>query len=88
MKFAFLTIYFPIWPRMSRQKFKYLKKKLGGSGEKSPSKNMKVKFYQLSNLSQPVFLLENPAHWGLETVVCPNCAKPVSDIFAVLFTGT
>ena len=40
-------------------------------------------FFQLSNFSQPVFLLENPTHWGLEIAVCPIFAKPVLDIFAV-----
>ena len=59
---------------------------LGGSGEKSPSKDMKEeeekkKKIQLSNLSQKVFLLENPTNWGLETAVQPIFAKP--DIFAV-----
>ena len=28
---------------------------MGGSGEKTPSKDMKKIFFQLSNLSQPVF---------------------------------
>ena len=55
---------------------------MGGSGEKSPSKDMKI-FFQLSNLLQPVFLLENQTHGGLETAVCPNFVKPVLDIFAV-----
>ena len=40
-------------------------------------------FFQLSNLSQPVFLLENQTHWSLETAVCPIFVKPVLDIFAV-----
>ena len=40
-------------------------------------------FYQLSNLSQPVFLLENPTHWGFETVVCPILVKPVLHFFVV-----
>ena len=44
---------------------------------------MKKKLFQLSNLSQPVFLLDNPTQWGLETAVCPIIAKPVLDIFAV-----
>ena len=44
---------------------------------------MEKKNFQLSNLSQRVFLLENPTHWGLETVVCPIFAKPVLDIFVV-----
>ena len=49
---------------------------MGGSGEKSPSKNMKKKFFfQLSSLSLLVFVLENPTHWGLETSVCPIFAK-------------
>ena len=34
-------------------------------------------------MSQPVFLLKNPTHWGLETAVCPIFEKPVFDIFAV-----
>ena len=55
----------------------------GGSGEKSPSKDMKKKKIKLSNLSQPVFLFENPIHWGLETAVCPIFVKPVLDTFAV-----
>ena len=55
---------------------------MSGSGEKSPSNDKKF-FFQLSNLSQPVFLLENPTHWGLETAVCPIFVKPVLDIFAV-----
>ena len=56
---------------------------MGGSGEKSPSKDMKKIFFQLSNLSQPVFLFENPTHWGLETAVCPISVKPALDILAV-----
>ena len=56
---------------------------MGGSGKKSPSKDMNKFFFQLSNLSQPIFLLENPTHWGLETAVYPIFAKPVLDIFAV-----
>ena len=40
-------------------------------------------FFQLSNLSQSTFLLENPTHWALETAVCPIFAKPVLDIFTV-----
>ena len=49
---------------------------MGGSGEQSPSKDME-KMFQLSNLSQSVFVLENPVHWGLETAVCPSFAKQV-----------
>ena len=56
---------------------------MGGSGEKDPSKDIKKDFFQISNLSQPVFLPGNPPHWGLEAAVCPFCAKPVLDIFAV-----
>ena len=33
--------------------------KLGGSGEKSSSKDMKNFFFHFSNLSQSVFVLEN-----------------------------
>ena len=55
---------------------------MSGSVEKSPSKDMKKKFRFL-NLSQPVFLIENPTHWGLKTGECPIFAKPVLDIFAV-----
>ena len=51
--------------------------------KKSWARIWKKKFFQLSNLSQSVFLLENPTHWGLETAVCPIFAKPVLDIFAV-----
>ena len=62
---------------------------LGGSGEKSPSKDMHTKkTFQLSNFSQLVFSLENPTQWGLETAVCPIFAKPVLDIFCGLFTCT
>ena len=53
---------------------------MGGSVEKSPIKNMAKK---LSNLSQSVFALENPTHWGLETAVCPIFLKPYLDVFAV-----
>ena len=56
---------------------------VGGSGEKNPMKDMKKKFFKLLNLSQPIFSLENPIHWGLETAVCPIFVKPVLDIFAV-----
>ena len=57
---------------------------LGGSGKKSPSKDMEKKFFfQLSNLSHSVFVLENPAHLGLETAVCPIFVKYVLLIFAV-----
>ena len=38
---------------------------------------------QKKNLSQSVFLLENPTHQGLETAVCPIFAKQVLDILAV-----
>ena len=44
---------------------------------------MGKKFFQLSNLPQSVFLLENPTHWDLETAVCQIFAKPVLDIFTV-----
>ena len=44
---------------------------------------MKKNFFQLSNLSQPVFLLENLTHWGLETAVYPIFAKSVLDTFTV-----
>ena len=44
---------------------------------------MEKNFFQLPNLSQPVFLLENPTHWGLETAMCPIFVKPVLDIFAL-----
>ena len=40
-------------------------------------------FFQLSNLSQLVFVLKNPTHWGLETTVSTISAKPVLDIFEV-----
>ena len=42
----------------------------GGSGEKSPSKDMKKFFFQFSNLSQPVFLLETQpiGAWKLQCV--------------------
>ena len=53
---------------------------MGGSVEKSPIKDMAKK---LSNLSQSVFALENPTHWGLETAVCPIFLKPYLDVFAV-----
>ena len=70
------------------QKLRYITDQNGprvGSGEKGPSKNMKkkIKNFQLSNLSQPVFLLENPTHWGLETAVCPIFVKPILDVSAV-----
>ena len=56
----------------------------GGSGEKSPIKDMKKNFsLQLSNLSQLVFVLEKPTHWGLEIAVCPISVKPILDIFTV-----
>ena len=35
------------------------------------------------NLSQSVFVLENPTHWDLEPEVCPIFVKPVFNIFAV-----
>ena len=54
----------------------------GGSGEKSLTKDMKIFFFQLSNLSQ-FFLLENPTHRCLETAVCPISVKPVLDMFGV-----
>ena len=56
---------------------------LGGSGGKSPSKDMEKIFSQLSNLSQSVFVLEILTHWGLETAVCPVFVKPVLDVFAI-----
>ena len=43
----------------------------GGSGEKSPQKDMKKIFSQLSNLSQPAFSLENPTYWVWKL----QCAK-------------
>ena len=57
-----------------------MKNEVGGSGEKTPSKDMDFFF---PNLSQSFFLLENLTQWGMETAVCPIFAKPVSDIFAV-----
>ena len=56
---------------------------MGGSGEKSPSKDTKKFFSQLSNLSQPIFLLENPTQQGLETAMSPIFVKQILDIFAV-----
>ena len=56
---------------------------MGGSGKKSPSKDMKKIIFQLSNLSELIFLLENTTHWGLETAVCPIFAKPILNTFAV-----
>ena len=56
---------------------------VGGSAEKSPSKDMGKKNFPTLNLSQSVFVLENPTHRGLETAVCPSFAKPVLDTFAV-----
>ena len=50
---------------------------------KKPKQGYENFFSQLSNLSQPVFLLENPTHWGLKTAVCPIFAKPILDNFAV-----
>ena len=38
------------------------------------------KWFQLSNLSYSVVVLENPTHLGLETAMCPIFAKPVLDI--------
>ena len=51
-------------------------------GEKSQKEDMEKKFFQLSNLSQSVFVLENPTHCDLETAVCPIFAIPVLNIFA------
>ena len=56
---------------------------MGGSGEKNQSKDKDKKFFQLSNLSQSVYLLENPIHWRLETAVCPIFVELILDIFAV-----
>ena len=50
---------------------------------KKPKQEYGKFFFQLSNLSQSAFLLENPTHWALETAVCPIFAKPVLDIFTV-----
>ena len=43
---------------------------------------MKI-FFPTFKLSQPVFFLENPTHWGLETIVCPVLVKAVLGFFAV-----
>ena len=57
---------------------------MGGSGEKSPNKDLeKRNVSNFQNLSQSVFVTENPTYWGLETAVGPIFAKPVLDIFAV-----
>ena len=49
---------------------------LGGSGKKKPKQGYgKIFFPQISDLSQSVFVLENPTHLGLETAVCPIFAK-------------
>ena len=45
-------------------------------------------FFQLSNSSRPVFLLENPTHWGFETGMCSIFVKPALDIFVVCSLGT
>ena len=58
-----------------------------GSGEKSPSKDIENFFFQLSNLSESVFVLENLTHQGLETAVYSIFAKAVLDIFAVCSLG-
>ena len=44
---------------------------------------MRKFFFQLSNLSQLVFVLKNPTRWGLETTVSTIYAKLVLDIFEV-----
>ena len=54
-----------------------------GSGEKSPSKGVEIFFPTLKFVTIRFFLLENPSHWGLETVVCPIFAEPFLDIFSV-----
>ena len=50
---------------------------------KKPKQGNGKNFFELSHLSQSVFVLENPSHWGLETAVCPIFTKLVLDIFAV-----
>ena len=55
---------------------------LGGSGEKSPSKDIRkniptIKFVTIS------FVHENPTHWDLKTAVGSIFVKSVLDIFAV-----
>ena len=63
-----------MWKRMGL----FLRKNrlLGGSGEKSSSKDMESVFSNFQ-ISQNQFLIENPTHWGLETAVCPIFSKPV-----------
>ena len=55
---------------------------MGGSGEKSRSKDMKKFFSNFKIFNNQFFLLENPTHWGLETV-CPIFAKPLQGIVCV-----
>ena len=50
--------------------------------KKAKRRIWKKKMFQLSNLSQSVFVLENPTHCDLEMAVCPIFAIPVLNIFA------
>ena len=59
---------------------------MGGSGEKSPSKDMEH-FFPNFKLVTTSFLLENPTQWGFENRSVPNFAKPVLDIFEVCSLG-
>ena len=62
---------------------------MGGFGEKSPSKDMKKFFFQLSNLSQPVFYLKTqPIGAGLGNCSVPNFCETSFRYFCSLFTGT
>ena len=57
---------------------------MGGSGERSPSKDLEKKNFQLSKfVITSFFTWKTQPHWGLETAVCSIFVKPVLDIFAV-----
>ena len=51
--------------------------------KKAQAKVWKIFFPTFKFVTIRFFLLENPSHWGLETVVCPIFAEPFLDIFSV-----
>ena len=51
--------------------------------KKAQAKVWKFFFPTFKFVTIRFFLLENPSHWGLETVVCPIFAEPFLDVFSV-----
>ena len=59
---------------------------LGGSREKNPNKDLEKTVFQLLNLSQSVFVLENPTHFRAIIKATIFSSFYVKDIFQAVIS--